>query len=68
MSQMASLCWPTASSRRLHARCTAAVQLTFRASHHSHCRQAFNGDGLPMAFQLIGALLGEATLIRAGNA
>ena len=28
----------------------------------------FNGDGLPMAFQLIGRLLGEPTLIRAGHA
>jgi len=28
----------------------------------------FNRDGLPMAFQLIGRLLGEPTLIRAGHA
>ncbi|HTK96760.1 MAG TPA: amidase [Pseudomonadales bacterium] len=28
----------------------------------------FNGDGLPMAFQLIGRFLGEPTLIRAGHA
>ena len=27
----------------------------------------FNRDGLPMAFQLIGRLLGEPTLIRAGS-
>ncbi len=28
----------------------------------------FNRDGLPMSFQLIGRLLGEPTLIRAGHA